>query len=862
MADVIVVDADESEPKQSEMNGPDQSTKKSRKRKRASSFTLTREEREARIDELKRELDGLFKYYTEIRKPVGLDHVFECVSSNSVIACLLEESSLPLSKLVDEIYEKVKERDGFGSVTVASVKSSVLLIGQRLFYGLPNADADVLEDECGLSLWCWETRDVKLMPKSIRGALKIWRTCRKKIQERIVAVSAMITALEKSENDQDCKQEQMKASARLGKVLSEADIRLLVESMVQKNNADMAEKDVRREEKLLVKQLERNKQVVEKERKRMDMELQKEKLQSEKELKRLQDEADKEGRRREKEDSEMRKQLRRQQEEAEKNQRRREKEEAESKKQFALQKQASLMERFLKRSKNSSTSQNNYSPTKVAVFVSPPKRDDKILGSVALSMDSALSQAVEFNADDIWKLHLNSWHCLGHSIRSNRNQNWGIRRKPKTELVKELKLTTNRGLPRDDEVNLEKVVDGWGETNSDSRLCHTSKCGSAPRDRKCTRSKQLLQFDKSNRPAFYGLWPRKRTGKLGVYCFTSNFAFLKVEDIDFNQPNRVVGARHPFVKDPDLDYEIDSDEEWEEEEPGENLSDCDKDDEEESIEEGCSKVDEEDESEDGFFVPDGYLSENEGVQVDKMECDQLVEEARSSPSCKEEVESEEFSVLLRQHKYLHNLTELALRKNRPLIILNLMQNKAPMLLAEDLSGTPEFELKCLLALSMRAFPGGPSIEISVSNNVQEEAQELCSSSSKGSATPVSTAAAILNSDLPQIVSIIHSCSQSINKVVESLQQKFPDTPKSVLRNKVREVSDFADNRWQVKREILNKLGLSTSPEKINGTTKSLATFFSKRCLPPSGKAINLNEASPQKAASAVQVQLNHPHNNQ
>lgn len=47
------------------------------------------------------------------------------------------------------------------------------------------------------------------------------------------------------------------------------------------------------------------------------------------------------------------------------------------------------------------------------------------------------------------------------------------------------------------------------------------------------------------------------------------------------------------------------------EDPGESLSDCDKDDEGESLEEGCSKSDDEDESEDGFFVPDGYLSENE-----------------------------------------------------------------------------------------------------------------------------------------------------------------------------------------------------------------------------------------------------------
>lgn len=34
-------------------------------------------------------------------------------------------------------------------------------------------------------------------------------------------------------------------------------------------------------------------------------------------------------------------------------------------------------------------------------------------------------------------------------------------------------------------------------------------------------------------------------------------------------------------------------------------------------------------------------------------------------------------------------------------------------------------------------------------------------------------------------------------MVESLQQKFPTVPKSQLKTKVREVSDFVDNRWQV-----------------------------------------------------------------
>ncbi|KAL6313742.1 hypothetical protein AAG906_010161 [Vitis piasezkii] len=53
-----------------------------------------------------------------------------------------------------EIYEKVKVRDNGGGVTLATVKKKCL-VGQRLAYGVPNADADVLEDETSC-LWCWE----------------------------------------------------------------------------------------------------------------------------------------------------------------------------------------------------------------------------------------------------------------------------------------------------------------------------------------------------------------------------------------------------------------------------------------------------------------------------------------------------------------------------------------------------------------------------------------------------------------------------------------------------------------------------------------------------------------------------------
>lgn len=47
------------------------------------------------------------------------------------------------------------------------------------------------------------------------------------------------------------------------------------------------------------------------------------------------------------------------------------------------------------------------------------------------------------------------------------------------------------------------------------------------------------------------------------------------------------------------------------------------------------------------------------------------------------------------------------------------------------------------------------------------------------------------------VNTIQNCSQGMNKVLVSLQQKFPSVSKSLLKNKVREVSDYVDNRLQV-----------------------------------------------------------------
>lgn len=129
------------------------------KRKRASPG-MQPQEVEARAAALRKEMEGLFRYYREVMEGdagLGLGMgvaVLAGMSEKGVIACLMEESELPLTKLVEVIHARMEEGDRM--VTAAAVKSGVVATGQRMMYGVPNPDADVLEDDSPSCLWCWE----------------------------------------------------------------------------------------------------------------------------------------------------------------------------------------------------------------------------------------------------------------------------------------------------------------------------------------------------------------------------------------------------------------------------------------------------------------------------------------------------------------------------------------------------------------------------------------------------------------------------------------------------------------------------------------------------------------------------------
>ncbi|XP_021488575.1 chromatin assembly factor 1 subunit A [Meriones unguiculatus] len=114
--------------------------------------------------------------------------------------------------------------------------------------------------------------------------------------------------------------------------------------------------------------------------------------------------------------------------------------------------------------------------------------------------------------------------------------------------------------------------------NRDVVIVESSKVDGMPERKRFGRMK-LLQFSENHRPAYWGTW---------------------------NKKTAIIRPRDPWAQDKNLlDYEVDSDDEWEEEEPGESLSHSEGDEDDD--------VGEDEDEDDGFFVPHGYLSEDEGV---------------------------------------------------------------------------------------------------------------------------------------------------------------------------------------------------------------------------------------------------------
>jgi chromatin assembly factor 1 subunit A len=464
-----------------------------------------------------------------------------------------------------------------------------------------------------------------------------------------------------------------------------------------------AERELKKKEKEARKQQEE----AEKEQRRREKEVveaEKEQKRKERELKRQQEEAEKEQKRKERE-------IKRQQDEAEKEQKRKEKEAAERKKQLVLQKQATIMDRLFSRQGKQGPAGNGSSPSpdQQALESESTSRSDPATADVVSRVDEEFKSTCIKSEDELLRSHVVSWQEKWKCRSSEPFRRWGMRLTPKVTVLPELRLqgasmgkcsnseaqapSKKRKREEDDSLDECKLEDNIVVLDDDiDAIC------SPPRKKLYGRWK-LLQFDKSHRPAYYGT---------------------------FSKLSSTIRPRHPLRKEPSLDYEVDSDEEWEEEDPGESLSDC------EDKEEDLEKIEPESDEEaaDGFVVPDGYLSENEGVHLGEadLEDSQINREslfAGESGAVDESLgPSDQMSRRQQQlMKVFDDVTKHALKRNRPFLASNLLQQPAE----ECTDAENRTERLCFEALRMCVV--APDIVISPVEDSSLEGQEHLSQKS-------------------------------------------------------------------------------------------------------------------------------------
>ncbi|KAL0821200.1 hypothetical protein ABMA28_005809 [Loxostege sticticalis] len=348
---------------------------------------------------------------------------------------------------------------------------------------------------------------------------------------------------------------------------------------------ESAKKREEREKEKLEREKKRQQEKEERAKQRQEKEEQRKKEREEKEeAKRREKEEKEEQRRKEKEEKDRQRELEKKLKEEKEEQRRKEREEKEEqrkkekeardeekrKKQEALE--LEKQEQELKKKKAAEAFANFFVPKQKSEKDQPtvgPVSKCSVLSSFAIKSDMRLAPTIRVNLSDEKKqtldslmeeqksdgvLYLNSLK-VGHKPLSS-GKTWPISDKDDDDDV----MIVEDELP---------PSDGAGEIIT---------CEPAVREK--LRPK-LLSFEENKRPPYWGTWRKKSAN---------------------------VKPRRPFGQDQKLDYEVDSDEEWEEEPDGESVdgSACGSDD---------SDADEY-EVDNDVFVPHGYLSDEEATMDD------------------------------------------------------------------------------------------------------------------------------------------------------------------------------------------------------------------------------------------------------
>jgi len=319
---------------------------------------------------------------------------------------------------------------------------------------------------------------------------------------------------------------------------------------VEKERLKEAERKAKEEERLdkeRIKKAEKEKAEEEKLKLKQEKEEEKLKQKQEREEERLRKKAEKEA------EAKQREEEKRQQEEAEKE---KAKKTAQAFTSFFKKAEPKAVKESVQEEASVDESANGFTPFRVKENM---KMAPLVRGDPQKARDSIDSLDMPSGPDGMYLALLKKGHAVGRQGRT-----WPYEKSDCGEKDVEIIDDDEESDPEDilDETDVNIIMRKGGEMNV-----------------KIPRAK-LLKFHENRRPAYWGTWTKA---------------------------SKMISGRRPFAMDEErFEYDYDSDDDWEEEEEGESLSDDEKDKEDEDeTEKDDYEVDNE------FFVPHGYLSDEE-----------------------------------------------------------------------------------------------------------------------------------------------------------------------------------------------------------------------------------------------------------
>eukprot|EP00026_Physarum_polycephalum_P003981 Phypoly_transcript_03998.p1 GENE.Phypoly_transcript_03998~~Phypoly_transcript_03998.p1 ORF type:complete len:743 (+),score=218.56 Phypoly_transcript_03998:3-2231(+) len=319
---------------------------------------------------------------------------------------------------------------------------------------------------------------------------------------------------------------------------------------------------------------------------------------------------------------------------------------------------------------------------------------------------------------------------------------------------------------------------------------------------------KLLRFHDNVRPAYYGT---------------------------FSKRSAVLTGRRPLrTDDAVFDYEVDSDAEWEDEGEGEELSESEgeKDKEEEESEE---------EEEDKWVVPDGYLSEDEGMDSDDEKSKRAMKLKAEEGGEGGDADTASSSSGKRPAEHMErDKTKREKREKKPCIISTTF----------DPDSLDSSAKAILTNLSVQPLVDCP-IDLDWKPPADPEEQSADSRSSKQ---------VVPDSLMPALILYIHTHPMSLHKIIEGFHSENTQVSKRQLELKIREIAvKVKKSSWQVREEVVKSYDV-TLPEIIESKPvppktpqKNMTDFFAKAAgaknQPPNSNSNSNSNSNPNSNSS-------------